>query len=630
MSKIGRNEKCPCGSGIKYKNCCLPGRNNQKNSFSIDIASYYHTKCLADGLITTSSSSIKFQDIYSRFCEINGCDKSMLEHINEYFVAQYINYVEEMIIELCSEFSSYEMYFWYRRIKPVNFFNEQHPETYHELMKNVIISYGSKKDIFSVECKNDIDIIIPNYLVGINIENITNFPMPKEIIPVLNALYKLEYLAFYYIYLSNCQRIEGKGGKYILDEEKGFKIVPKDEEIDYLINYYDERLYQVSLLTKIGTQSYDNQNTDSKYLLFVLSYNFDGNKNDYFKNIKFVHSDDRFNFELGKISIENYYYFMKQFNTALLQKHGFRIEEILSVILCFSRSCVHILASVDLEPENKEISRRAFTILQRGYFVLENSEDSMHQLIEAVKKTYKQIFPDEKKPVLKNLLAAFNFLVYTDRNFSNFQERLLTGFMLLKVTNRKYLVDYTSFVYVLQTIVDSLRSIDGDLANLVSKDLESKTKQTIISVFGKNAFFVNGELNTIDGKKKEIDASFIINECLIIFECKSLSVSEGTLIGSKNSLDFRKRKLTEYLSESESKAEFIINNKEKLTKKIPDNIKYIAPLVVTSFPEYIWEKSDMLFINDKLSRFFILNDIERLNNENTYRDLIRKPFIRKV
>ncbi|HHQ4575443.1 SEC-C metal-binding domain-containing protein [Aeromonas hydrophila] len=22
MKKIGRNEKCPCGSGLKYKRCC--------------------------------------------------------------------------------------------------------------------------------------------------------------------------------------------------------------------------------------------------------------------------------------------------------------------------------------------------------------------------------------------------------------------------------------------------------------------------------------------------------------------------------------------------------------------------------------------------------------------------------
>lgn len=25
--KIGRNEPCPCGSGIKYKKCCIPGLN---------------------------------------------------------------------------------------------------------------------------------------------------------------------------------------------------------------------------------------------------------------------------------------------------------------------------------------------------------------------------------------------------------------------------------------------------------------------------------------------------------------------------------------------------------------------------------------------------------------------------
>ncbi len=26
MNKIGRNDSCPCGSGLKYKKCCL-GRN---------------------------------------------------------------------------------------------------------------------------------------------------------------------------------------------------------------------------------------------------------------------------------------------------------------------------------------------------------------------------------------------------------------------------------------------------------------------------------------------------------------------------------------------------------------------------------------------------------------------------
>ena len=29
--KIGRNEKCPCGSGEKYKNCCLSSGKYEKN-----------------------------------------------------------------------------------------------------------------------------------------------------------------------------------------------------------------------------------------------------------------------------------------------------------------------------------------------------------------------------------------------------------------------------------------------------------------------------------------------------------------------------------------------------------------------------------------------------------------------
>ena len=32
MSKVGRNESCPCGSGKKYKNCCLPLQKEGKIS----------------------------------------------------------------------------------------------------------------------------------------------------------------------------------------------------------------------------------------------------------------------------------------------------------------------------------------------------------------------------------------------------------------------------------------------------------------------------------------------------------------------------------------------------------------------------------------------------------------------
>ena len=31
MTKIGRNKPCPCGSGKKYKNCCLKKDNYLRN-----------------------------------------------------------------------------------------------------------------------------------------------------------------------------------------------------------------------------------------------------------------------------------------------------------------------------------------------------------------------------------------------------------------------------------------------------------------------------------------------------------------------------------------------------------------------------------------------------------------------
>ena len=34
--KIGRNDMCPCGSGLKYKKCC--GKQQSENFMSVDIA----------------------------------------------------------------------------------------------------------------------------------------------------------------------------------------------------------------------------------------------------------------------------------------------------------------------------------------------------------------------------------------------------------------------------------------------------------------------------------------------------------------------------------------------------------------------------------------------------------------
>ena len=52
MAKIGRNEPCPCGSGRKYKRCCLCKEQEAKAATSA-VISDNHRDALAFTLATT-------------------------------------------------------------------------------------------------------------------------------------------------------------------------------------------------------------------------------------------------------------------------------------------------------------------------------------------------------------------------------------------------------------------------------------------------------------------------------------------------------------------------------------------------------------------------------------------------
>ena len=52
IDKINRNEKCPCGSGIKYKKCCLNKRDNLENLYSENLSPQNNlNKHIKEGLI---------------------------------------------------------------------------------------------------------------------------------------------------------------------------------------------------------------------------------------------------------------------------------------------------------------------------------------------------------------------------------------------------------------------------------------------------------------------------------------------------------------------------------------------------------------------------------------------------
>jgi hypothetical protein len=59
MSKIGRNDICPCGSGKKYKKCCLNiGKDNVNQSISIPIPKQYLLEGESRPIVTLKSTPL--------------------------------------------------------------------------------------------------------------------------------------------------------------------------------------------------------------------------------------------------------------------------------------------------------------------------------------------------------------------------------------------------------------------------------------------------------------------------------------------------------------------------------------------------------------------------------------------
>lgn len=67
MDNIGRNDVCPCGSGIKYKHCCLKSELMPSGSFTIPSGEKINTYAEEDVLKYILSSSPEFKDYYEKY-----------------------------------------------------------------------------------------------------------------------------------------------------------------------------------------------------------------------------------------------------------------------------------------------------------------------------------------------------------------------------------------------------------------------------------------------------------------------------------------------------------------------------------------------------------------------------------
>lgn len=633
MGKIGRNEKCPCGSEKKYKNCCLGKAQKEPVQNLVDVSSLLHWRAYALGLIHINTN---FKKIFEEFCAINHYDKFNVT-ISDGFFKQFLDYVESQITNICSKYSSYEMLYWYRRIKPRNiipWFQESTAHKYHELVWLCIINFGNRIDNFITEDDERLGLVhaYPNYIEPFvkGTSRIDIDVPPDEVVKILNSIYESEMFCAYFIELKNKYRVFNKGGKFVYNQDIGFSVIPENDEIDYLIKLYDKRSKKQSLLSKVGAVSVDTLNPVKQHQLLIvgLQHNFSDKEID-FPQLSF--REGSFNFIPFVMDISNYYDYIKQFNETYIQVLGFTSEVFLSVLFTYSFTLYSLIQEVYSNSEDSSILVQLTNLLQRGYELLTNDEEMRTTQITQVMNSYDQLFSEVKKEDhYQPFKKAIDYLFSSIASYDDLENELLRSSLFTQITKRKIVIDYTSFVGVLEGFLDPIKALDGKYGNLCSKNLEDVANTFIVEKFGKENIFVRGVITTISGKMKEIDASLIIEDYLFIFECKSLSVSNGSILGVKNSVVFRTNKIKEYLVEVEKKAVFLVNYRNELSISIPKKIKYIVPIVITSFPEYIWSKEENLFITSCLPRVMVVQEIELLKEAVKHKAFTNKPYLKKL
>jgi len=620
MSKIGRNDKCSCGSSKKYKHCCLNGKNKIDDDIIpiIQAPSILHTRTIVENKINESNSNFNHSEFLHKFLAANKITSISALVNNEAEINILFCAIEQEIVNICSKHSVYELIFWNSRIKPINRY-KQSDETaynYHEVMVKAIFNFGTKREVF---INTDVSSH-PSYLDGFTLENIMTKAIPDEVINVIANLYMLESICSYYIYLKNCYRVYLKGGRLIEDSRMGINVTVDNSDVQYLINLYDSRTKNMSLLTNIGTYSLDDIGKE-EFIFAVLQYNFNN------KIIDFpaVKVDGSTNFVYAIFNIESYYNVLKNFNDVIFNKYEFYVEDILSILMWASYKLIeHISQLYDEKTDASELGK-SIEVIQRGYALYLEKEKI--KMLESIEELYTEKFGAVRKMSKKNILNAFNHLFHRSSGFDSLEENTLMDFLFYRLSIDKFIIRCTSFDNILRGFVSCLRSIDGSDGNKISSDFEDKVNEKIAQIFGEASIYHRGELQAKNGKKKEIDASFIYNNYLFVIECKSLSVSNGYIFGSLSSLNFRKTKLLGYLEESKRKCEFLAQHCEDLSVLYPKEIIGIIPIVATSFPEYIWEKSNNLFLTENLCRIIIPQEIELFKDDEVTKSLNTAPFV---
>ncbi|WP_291149271.1 SEC-C domain-containing protein [Flavobacterium sp. UBA7680] len=618
--KERRNDKYSCGSNKKYKNCCLE-KNKIINNTTPILPPIYQLiihKFISEQHIDVDKELKKYEtEIYNSI--------SFSKKSNPDILKDYIRVTETLMRNISSQYSTYELLFWSRRLAPLNIFeiSELSVMLYRDVQSLCFYKYGISEENILIGANHSVH---PNSMEQYNdlqylvvLDKLKNENLPESIYKVISDVIRIEILSYLYIRATQFYRIANKGGTIIFDNINRKIMSAPNKDIEFLIDMYDERLINSNIFSRIGayvdtTFSIENDGFCPHFQLNVdhkIKTKFFNFKNTEYSKI-FKTENDKIeiatNYLLGANNIINIYDFLILFEKEFEDFYSFAVVDFILFLAYLGNK---VLSDISINFESQ------FQILNRAYIIAkfnidEFSKDFEQKYIEI----HRVIFKTEIDHKIEANKIFHTFLLQKDnKNDIDLWTRGPKRF-LYQLSNEFMVVDYSGLTEIISYIVKEITSVDGNIGNRRAIFFENSLESEIESIYTKEKMWICKNEITSNKFKKEIDASFIIDDVLFLIEAKAINVSFGFDKGDEVAVNYRINKMKSALKEVNEKAKFIHKYKNDLDKKLPENIKYICPLVISTNPEYIWslDEKDELFISKELKfpRIISMPDIKKL------------------
>lgn len=246
---IGRNELCPCGSGKKYKKCCL--QKNQLIEFTRNKILY------AKGL---------YKNMENKICEYSKASsfhKDRDECIKKFYISQYSNSIID------NQYNTYFMYD-YRNSKGntiTNMFIEDNKLTLNKSQINILLSMKKASvSIFKIEDIETTKSIIRDYFNDnkIIVEDIDVFKNLKIGESIIGRPINVQGMN---IMVDECIKVSNTNVRIILDSIKQSYSANNNKKVKNIKEFV---IYNSELIYKFGQQILLN---DESYIVNSLNTN---------------------------------------------------------------------------------------------------------------------------------------------------------------------------------------------------------------------------------------------------------------------------------------------------------------------------------------------------------------------